>query len=386
MNGIPEPAEASSGKRPAMYGRRRIGVVLPAHWDAVMGGSQYQAKMLVEHLVQTGMHEVHYLARQVRSPGEAVGYRLTRVTPPPILGRYGKFMDTFDLFRLLKELSPDAVYQRVGCAYTGIAVHYAKRFGKRCVWHVAHDREVMPLDFQWQIDMGSRYLDKKMLEYGLRHADAIITQTRHQADCLHKYYGRKADAVIPNYHPLPENTIIKDDSVTVVWVANLKPWKRPEVFLRLARELIGYEGVRFVMIGKPIGDPAWCERIRIEADELANVSYMGGQPQEIVNRVLSGAHIFVNTSRQEGFANTFIQAWLRYVPVLSLSVNPDGILDERKVGIHAGDYQTLKRELIELIGDPHARRAMGQAARLYAEETYANEYNLERIARFIVDV
>ena len=47
------------------------------------------------------------------------------------------------------------------------------------------------------------------------------------------------------------------------------------------------------------------------------------------NREISQAHVLVNTSLYEGFPNTFIQAWLRAVPTISLNVDPDGVIEGR---------------------------------------------------------
>ncbi|MFO7286630.1 MAG: glycosyltransferase family 4 protein [Gammaproteobacteria bacterium] len=362
----------------------KICVIVPTHWQAVMGGSQYQAKLLIEHLAASGEHEIYYLARQVP---EALGcektHRVIRIAPARGIGRWGKLTDVFDLVRHLERIGPDAVYQRVGCAYTGAAAYYCKKHDKRCVWHVAHDQEVTP--FAWRLTRHALfdYVDKRILEYGIRNASDIVTQTRQQAELLRRHYGRGPSAIVPNYHPLPARRPKKSRPITVAWIANLKPWKRPEVFLRLARDLSGMKDVQFVMIGAPRGNPAWCRRIRHEAERLPNLRFLGGQPQDRVNEVLSEAHVFVNTSTQEGFANTFIQAWQRCVPVLSLSVNPDGLLDEGRIGICAGSYANLARELVRLIRDEPLRERMGEAARLHAAATYADRAHLDTLARLI---
>jgi glycosyltransferase involved in cell wall biosynthesis len=363
---------------------KKICFVIPAHWEAVMGGSQYQAKLLVEHLVSLGQHSIYYLARRVPKERVSRGYELIQIASPDGLRRFGECLDTLELLRLLEKISPDVIYQRVGCAYTGISAYYAKKRQKRCVWHVAHDQEVIPARWRLTRNIPFRYADKLMLEYGVRNATAIITQTQQQADYLRHYYGRKVDAIVPNYHPLPQRVGRKSDPVkTVVWVANLKPWKRPELFLRLAKDLSHREDVRFVMIGKPMGEPSWCRTIADGAARLENLRYLGEQPQEVVNEVLSEADIFVNTSVQEGFANTFIQSWLRGVPVVSLSVNPDRIFDSRSIGVCAGNYERLKEGVVELIEKKSLREKMGEQGRKYAEGVYADARNLELLTQLI---
>lgn len=361
----------------------RVCIVVPAHWEAVMGGSQYQARMLLEHLIKNEIYDVYYLARRVSGSFVPEGYALKKIASPDGFRRFGEFIDSYDLIKLLKEISPDVIYQRVGCGYTGIVAYYAKKYKKRCVWHVAHDREVMPFDRKISRNFLFRYIEKKFLEYGLRNVDAVITQTQQQADYMLRYYKRRQDAVIPNIHPMPTEKIIKKKPLLVVWVANLKTWKRPEIFIQLAEELREVRDVQFVMIGQPLGDPVWIKEVKSKIERLDNLLYMGGQSQEVVNETLSRAHIFVNTSIHEGFANTFIQAWLRKVPVLSLSVNPDGVFDQEEIGIYAGSYGRLKESLVKLLNDDSLRENMGEKAQVYAKEKHSSA-NLKRLVEIIM--
>ena len=52
--------------------------------------------------------------------------------------------------------------------------------------------------------------------------------------------------------------------------------------------------------------------------------------QAEVNALLEHTDLLVNTSDYEGFSNTFIQAWMRRVPVVSLRVDPDRLLSPRR--------------------------------------------------------
>jgi len=364
--------------------KQKICIVVPAHWEERMGGSQYQAKMFVEYLIDAGGYDIYYLARHVNHDFKPVGYQIIEIASPSGIRKYGELFDAFKLVKLLKEISPDVIYQRVGCAHTGICTYYAKKYNKKCIWHVAHDREVTPGIGKFSRNWLFRYIDKKMLEYGLYNASKVVTQTQQQAELMSRFYGREKDIALPNVHPWPVGQIVKQNPVKVIWVANLKPWKRPEVFICLAAELSDMKNVEFIMIGNPRANSSWCHSIMNEIKSVSNLRYLGGQSQEVVNEMLSKSHIFVNTSRQEGFANTFIQSWLRKVPVLSLTVNPDGVFDDKQVGICSDNYEELKGNLRSLIKNEDLRNKMGENAQLYAKETYSFE-NMKRLATLVFD-
>jgi glycosyltransferase involved in cell wall biosynthesis len=360
---------------------RRLCVLLPAHWAAQMGGAEYQAKLLVERLLARGEFEIHYAARTVSPTYRPEGYAIERI--PGTRRRMGGtfFPDAPALWRLLKRLDPDVVYQRVGCAYTGVAAHFARTRGRRLVWHVSSDRDVTRM-------AGGRplqRLDKLLLEYGARRADAVIVQSRQQKELLRRNYAREATALIGNFHP-PAGDVRKDDDVLrVCWIANMKTLKRPELFVRLARDLGARPDVEFCMIGKLPQDPGL--RGELEALIAASpVRYLGAQPNEAVNDLLARSHLLVNTSDYEGFSNTFIQAWMREVPVVSLNVNPDGVFDEGKLGFCAGgSYETLRAQVDLCLGDSALREAIGRRAREHAHAHYADG-NLDKVIDIIAGV
>ena len=55
--------------------------------------------------------------------------------------------------------------------------------------------------------------------------------------------------VIPNGHPAPSRQGVKANPPVVLWVANIKAWKQPKIFIDLAKRLSDTEA-KFVMIGK----------------------------------------------------------------------------------------------------------------------------------------
>ena len=185
--------------------KRRVCIVNPFEHG---GGAEYQISLLIDALVNSGDYEVHYLAHFVdkraahaRLPGMA--HRQRRPDP-----RLGYLMEARALYSTLREIDPSVIYQRVACGFTGVCAHYARRHAVPLVWHVSHDAELSaePLDRARNV-VRSR-LERWSVEYGIRHADRIVVQTRHQARLLENNYHRAEVAVIPNFHRCPRRRSI----------------------------------------------------------------------------------------------------------------------------------------------------------------------------------
>lgn len=349
------------------------------HFSATIGGAQYQAKCIVNQLVKSDEYEIFYLTRLVDPSYRPEGYKIIRIAEARGFRKHSFLFDSRSLKHSLDEIRPDIIYQRGLKAYTGIAARYADNHNVRFIFHIAHDYDVMPyrlraLSWRGLLEL----IEKRIAVYGLRNAGAVIAQTQHQSDLLFENYNRRSTIVLPNFHPKPEEIICKSRSpMQVVWVANFKPMKQPEVFVRLVEDLADRPDVQFVMIGRP-GDPRLYGALHERMSRLDNLQYLGEQPIGEVNRVLAQADLFVNTSKAEGFANTFIQAWMRKVPVVTLSVDADGILSERNIGLCGGDYDGMKCAVERLLENDAERAAMAEQAQAYAFKTHSVE-NIERL-------
>jgi hypothetical protein len=113
-----------------------------------------------------------------------------------------------------------------------------------------------------------------------------------------------------------------------------------------------------------------------------NVDYLGERTQAEVNELLARTHVFVNTSLHEGFPNTFIQAWMREVPVVSLHINPDGIFDSEAIGIHAKTEEHLVQSVRMLVTDSVRRAEYGARAREHAMLVHST-HNARLLAQLI---
>lgn len=337
-----------------------MAIVLGSYWGQIQGGAEMQALLLAEAAIKQGW-QPHYCFLSNGSPlDEGRKPVLHSIEKNRFLTKLNniKYPYAKSVYRELSLIKPDIIYQRAGLSLTGISAHFARENRCRCVFHIACDRDIERSKYPWQRPWVIPEL--MLLRYGIRHADAIIAQTLFQARLLKKNYGRNA-VVIPNGHAVPEDINKPSKPLSVLWIANWKPIKRPEFFVQMVQSLGPVEDIHFIMLGRTRG----YERLVEEALQ-AGIDVRGEVPNEEVNRLLAESHILVNTSRQEGFSNTFIQAWLRRVPVVSMSVDPDNILRDKKLGLCAGEFQGFVNDLKTLLENEAFRVSMGTRARKYA--------------------
>jgi glycosyltransferase involved in cell wall biosynthesis len=336
------------------------------------GGAEYQIEQLIDALARSDEYEIHYLTHFVDERERNRTYQVSRIGSGGPIPRFGYLMEARSLYRKLRDIDPCIIYQRVACAYTGICAFYSRRHATPLLWHVAHDTEVTRQSLDRARNIVRLRLEKRAVEFGAKHATRIVVQTRHQAHLLLKNYARAADAVVANFHPPAAETIDKSGPLTVIWIANLKPWKQPEVFVRLANSLSSCSEVRFVIVGAPAATSGrWQLALMQSIQNAPNLQYLGQKSHTEVNELLARAHIFVNTSVHEGFPNTFIQAWLRDVVVVSLQVDPDQLLERRGVGIVARSESALVTAVRGLIDNPDVRAAYLERGRVHAIEHHS---------------
>lgn len=362
--------------------RAKLCILVPAHWTAQMGGSEYQAKVLIDYLLAHYDVDIAYLTTDADPKFTPEGYRIVRFSDRRGVRRYGSFFDVVRLYRTLARERPDIILQYVGSAHLGIAALYAQYHRCKLIWRVTNNPSVEPETASWW--QPHRWLERLFLSFGVRNATLVLAQTQYQRARVTEAFPRTPVQVLANFHPTPPDcgrngAVVKQ----VAWVANLKPLKNPGAFVRLARRFAHRLDVRFVMAGNATDEPNWTKRQLAEIAATSNLEYRGALSQRDVNALLEHTDLLVNTSDHEGFSNTFIQAWMRRVPVVSLRVDPDQLLSRGGLGaVTTGDEETLYERVAELLADPDRCAAIGARARRYALEHYA-EGNIDTLARLL---
>lgn len=354
----------------------KICFLLISHWSGNLGGAELQVKYIIDSLKKDPTYQLSYICRKTKLADDD-GVKIYKVKHNNKLGKYSHAVDNRQIQETLHTIQPDVIYTRASSAYVGIAADYCQKNQCKLVFHIAHQQDVEKYNASG-LSFFIKYLDRKIYHNGIRHADAIIGQAQYQDDLLQKNYQRSCDVVIPNFHPFPDAIIEKEASpIKIYWIANIKEKKRPEKFIALAEAFADQKDVQFVMVGA-MQSAYWSEQLPEKLKNIPNLDYKGFLPIEEVNDALGKAHIFVNTSTSEGFPNTFVQAWMREVPVVSLSFDPDDIITRNNLGFVSGDLEQMVKDVKQLIQDQNLREEIGKHARVFAHQQFSLD-NIKKI-------
>jgi glycosyltransferase involved in cell wall biosynthesis len=338
-------------------------VMLENHAKVRMAGAEYQTLLLTEELARRAGVKVTYVARRIPEGTDAEGlpYDLRRVGSEQGIRRRAVFFDAPDLIRTLREIKPDVIYQQSRQSYTAACAWYARKVRIPFFFHIAHDFD---LDYRWltlrlSLNTPFDFVEAVTGIWGLKHASHIIVQTERQGRVLKEKYGHTAAAIIRNFQPFPAALPLKPPGpLKIFWVANLKDWKRPELFVDLAESFAGRTDLEFIMAGRPAGQRRF-EPLMQRIPTVPNLKFLGEVPIARVNELMSEAAVHVNTSSFEGFPNTFLQAWGRGAIVATLAVDPDEEgMEALGIGYCAGTLENLHQFIDELSRSPERRQRL----------------------------
>jgi len=352
-------------------------VLNPDFRDHYIGGESVQQTLLARAFVGLG-YDVSMVVTDLGQPDDEVidGITVYKTFRPGAGIPVFRFIHPrfSSLWKALKKADADIYYQSCASVATGFVAWFCRKHDRKLVFRVAHDTDLMPgrqLIPYWR--------DMKIFEYGLRHADLIINQSRRQQDLLRENYhleGPELNMVVQ----LPEPDEARSRDIDVLWVNNLRPFKRPDLVLELAGKL---PGLRIVMIGGTChGHEDLFEDIRRRAERIPNLEFKGHVPYQDVNAFYARSRVLINTSDSEGFPNSFLQAWVRGTPVFSF-FDPDGIIARERLGCAPGGTDQMVAEIQALIHDPVRLAGLSSHVARFALDHYSPKAVALRYHEFI---
>ena len=177
--------------------------------------------------------KVHALANSINSSTSKIRKKVLNTIYSFDLVLFSKFYHKFNF---------DIYHLSSAGIIPGVWAFFAKIIKRKIfVFTAASIRDCIP---------GSHQLGKlfyKIYEYSLKKADIVVVLTEDMKKALLQNYGIRS-VVIKSGHPVPKYPFKKDNPPTVLWISRLTDNKRPELFLKIARELKDLQAT-FLLIG-----------------------------------------------------------------------------------------------------------------------------------------
>jgi glycosyltransferase involved in cell wall biosynthesis len=270
-------------------------------------------------------------------------------------------------YRFLKKERPDWCFWQCAGHLWGPAAEIARWLGIRTAFSTMHDLDVQP-----RKALTRRKSWWPLYEWGLRRSDIIFVQHEGQRAQLPPSWQARTHllpGIVPlpvTYRPHPER------NGTVAWAAVIRPPKRPDLLVEIARRL---PEVHFVVCGAPqysLWEAGRIESIIGQLRSLPNIDYRGHVAPEQTVKVIGDASLLLSTSDGEGFPSVFLEAWAAGTPVVSIQIDPDHKIRNGELGVVADTVDGAVDAVCSLMASPRRRQDMGMNARRHVEETHSS--------------
>jgi len=348
----------------AIYAPYSAGLYDLAHGRA--GGAERQMALLANALANRGRrvaHVVYPVADPAPRPEE-----LTLVTRRPNEndhGLGGRLREARLIWRALAEADASVVVVRTGTPVVGLAALYCRTHRRSLIFSSANNS-----DFTLE-RLGDRRHRNLLYRLGVRLADRVVVQSADQTELARRAFPRLTQIVeIPSF----AESAPGDDPATpeaFLWAGRLVDYKRPQLFLDLARAV---PEARFRMVAVPDspGGVVLREKLRVAARELTNLEVLDAMPHGRLLELVDRAVAVVNTARLEGMPNVFLEAWARGVPVLTLDFDPDGVVGRERLGLAAaGSWDGFVDGARAMWGERADRAELRERTRAYVRAVHS---------------
>lgn len=279
------------------------------------------------------------------------------------------------MIRIIEIERPSIIYQRILNSFSPYIAKYSNANNIPFVLHIANTHCFkFSNSFRDKVRL---FLFNQLKKYKVK----FIAQTKEQEELLEQH-GMTSSMVIPNfYNAYIDFTNRTVTSLDVLWVANIRPVKQVELFLKLAF-LLKDTPLKFFIIGRVEDETKEIFYID-KMNKASNVEYLGELSIEQVDKRMREAFVLANTSRSEGFPNTFIQAWSCGVPVVSLNADPNTYIVNNNVGFFAaGNMEKMKGALLAYIRDSDLHKTHSLNSRRLCQNELSFEKNSKKLIEF----
>jgi glycosyltransferase involved in cell wall biosynthesis len=337
----------------------------------VSGGAELQVALLAKELASSG----HSVVIAGGNTGQVDGRMLSGVMTRNA-GKFhtGGLADTLasipEVAALMAEYQPDSVCVLGWTAWLYILCLLRPLFGYKLVF-------ICGLDTEIDGSFGKTHGWKgRLFERGVELSDIRFAMSEYQRGLFRKAglsCGMYRNLILPRAKP---RTAPKD--IDLLWVGRCQHIKRPHLFLDLVQRL---PEVHCEMICPREDEELW-QSVVARAAGMPNLTFHERVPYHEIQETYDRARFLVSTSETEGFPNVMIQAAQGGAGILSLELDPDGLIETFGAGFCAlGDFGLFVTKVRELLAEGGNSKSMGDGAERMVAEWLDNGRNTEDFLR-----
>ena len=333
----------------------------------VSGGAELQVALLGKELARRGHEAVIAGGDTGQQDGRVFNGVVTRNA-----GRFhtGGMADTIialpKVTRLLAEYRPEFVCVLGWTAWLYILCLLRPLFGYSLVFICGLDTEI---DGSFGKSHGWK---GRLFERGVALSDIRFAMSEYQRRLFGQAglsCGMYRNLILPRAKP---RTALKD--IDLLWVGRCQHIKRPHFFLDLVERL---PEAHCEMICPREDEELW-QSVVARAAGMPNLTFHERVPYHEIQETYDRARFLVSTSETEGFPNVMIQAAQGAAGILSLELDPDGLIETFGAGFSAGgDFELFVTKVLELLAEGGDSQRMGDGAQSMVAEWLDNGKNTE---------
>jgi glycosyltransferase involved in cell wall biosynthesis len=245
------------------------------------------------------------------------------------------------IYLAIKKNNPDYIYESIPNWNSFFLAMMCKSLKVKHIIRIANDNML-----DERIKLRYSKFTQFFIQKGFSFCDFLSVQNQFQFNALRKKYPEKK--IFKLYNPFEIENEIKikkyDEKKPIVWVANFRYQKNLKLLFNVA-SLLCKENFKIAGVGLfPLDNEteSYIEKLK----DLPNVEFLGSVSRNEILHFFSKSKFLLNTSRYEGFSNTFLEAMMTGTPILTTeNVNPDGIIDTFGLGYLYKDEKDLKQIL-----------------------------------------
>ena len=243
---------------------------------------------------------------------------------------------SFFFLKVLRKYRPKFVYLSIPYWSNFVFILPAKFLGIKIIQRISNDNLVLSRARE-KFNIAKFFLYK----FSLKFSSIILCQNDYQNEIFKSDFPKKIIFKIHNPFLYKYHKIINKRKY-IAWLGLFQYQKNLLALYEIAKKL---PQINFKIAGEPYKKVDNETTIALNfLKKLKNVEFIGLLPRDNISEFLAHAYCLLNTSRYEGFSNTYLESFSVGTPVVTrCETDPDGIIKKYNLGFSEELYENLPK-------------------------------------------